>query len=397
MKRIHRRSSQGSRRGFALALSCFLGACGSSTGNGGGADGGQADGGGAAPGTTPSLVASPGQLALRVEKARRPSTDGKSGDLQVRITLANGIGGAPVPLNALLFNVKTDAGILFAGAPVTGTSWVGGPACSAAVSISEGASYTCALAFSLEGLSLPIALSYSTPATLAPGALDAGLDQRTVTEPLNVEACVTCGSACTYTDVDELNCGACGVDIASQSGLECRSGAVACTMAGLSPCGTIGSGIQCVDLTKNPHNCGACGHELQSGQVCSGSSTSCAPGLTSCSGNCVDLKSDRANCGACGALVPDAHTCTNGASTCVQGTACGGACVDLQTDLDNCGACGAKVPTGGACVGGVKTCWNSTQCGTACIDLTTSFSNCGSCGHACPPSQLNTCAGSQCF
>jgi len=96
---------------------------------------------------------------------------------------------------------------------------------------------------------------------------------------------------------------------------------------------------------------------------------SCGSGLTYCSGNCVDLSSDYLNCGACGFACPSAGPdvatieCIGG--TCVQ-TACdpgyancsgGLECTDLSQDPDNCGACGNVCQSGdcssGSCTGAV--------------------------------------------
>ncbi|GEM_PF-1040999 len=71
---------------------------------------------------------------------------------------------------------------------------------------------------------------------------------------------------------------------------------------------------QCVDLTSNDKNCGACGKTCVAPQTCVKGVCKlvCSSGLTNCANNCVDLRSDEHNCGACG------HICLKGQS-CIDG------------------------------------------------------------------------------
>jgi hypothetical protein len=108
---------------------------------------------------------------------------------------------------------------------------------------------------------------------------------------------------------------------------------------------------------------------LAGGRLTVHAKQSCDSGLTYCSGNCVDLSSDYLNCGACGFACPSAGPdvatieCIGG--TCVQ-TACdpgyancagGLECTDLSQDSGNCGTCGNVCQSGvcssGSCTGAV--------------------------------------------
>jgi hypothetical protein len=100
-----------------------------------------------------------------------------------------------------------------------------------------------------------------------------------------------------------------------------------------------------VDLQSSPQNCGTCGHQCGTGEVCTAGAcaSECTSTQTDCSGACVNLQTDVNNCGACGHACGTGHVCNGGTCACPTGmTACGGACVDLMTDFNNCGACGTK-------------------------------------------------------
>jgi hypothetical protein len=69
---------------------------------------------------------------------------------------------------------------------------------------------------------------------------------------------------------------------------------------------------QCVDLTSNSANCGACGVVCQGGQTCQASACKCPVGQASCGGQCVNA--DRQHCGAACSVCPTDQIC--GASAC---------------------------------------------------------------------------------
>jgi hypothetical protein len=93
----------------------------------------------------------------------------------------------------------------------------------------------------------------------------------------------------------------------------------------------------CVDLTKDPQNCGKCGNSCQ-GDACQGGqcviSPGCPPNLTKCNGTCVNTSTDPKNCGGCNAPCPPGTACSGG--FCQGGCICGAIC--NYTDL------GAKIP-----------------------------------------------------
>ena len=160
----------------------------------------------------------------------------------------------------------------------------------------------------------------------------------------------------------------------------------------------------CVDLGKDPGNCGACGKACAASEVCS--SGLCAPvcggGTTKCGSSCADLTRDSSNCGSCGHGCLAGETCTAGscAVVCPSGTTkCGAACVDLAKDPGNCGACGTACGGATVCVGGacsVVCGGGTTKCGSSCVDTATDPANCGGCGvkcGGCTSCSAGACAG----
>jgi hypothetical protein len=90
----------------------------------------------------------------------------------------------------------------------------------------------------------------------------------------------------------------------------------------------------------------------------------CQPGFSNCRGQCVDVSQDRNNCGACATVCPERQSCCPTSSG-------GGQCVDTQTSTANCGGCGAACPAGLTC------------CGGRCVNSQTDDANCGGCGTVC--------------
>jgi hypothetical protein len=268
----------------------------------------------------PPLSAADGEVAIRVDQARRASSDGDYGYVYVAFTLANGANSPPASLNLALFSVKTSDG-LYVAASVSSPYWVDAEACNPAVSVGGGASASCALTFELEDSATPVELFYQTAGKIA----GTGSDQRSATAALTLEPCTQCGTDCTYLDYDPGHCGACdnalelayGDDNYQDISLACRRGKPVCPVEEeLTLCETVrydpgvpgGTPVyRCTDIQTSERNCGACGKVVEHGECIAGQPT-CGESetpYTTCGEKsyCVDLVNDRANCGTCG------HSC----------------------------------------------------------------------------------------
>ena len=168
-----------------------------------------------------------------------------------------------------------------------------------------------------------------TPSECAGCAEDCAADGRTC-----------CSATCVDTETDELNCGGCGV--------ACGDGQVCCggTCVGSDPdhcgdaCATCDGAELCCDgacVAQGPERCGSC--DGGCGATC------CDDGMHG--GACVNTDTDVANCGGCGVDCPSGDVCSNGVCCAAGETYCGGeSCTDLQTDRDNCGRCGRECQDG---------------------------------------------------
>jgi len=144
-------------------------------------------------------------------------------------------------------------------------------------------------------------------------------------------------------------------------------------------------GAGCVDLNVDDNNCGACGVSCNPAQVCMGGACTCPSLTTECGAECADTATDANNCGACG-------------NVCPSGCCMNGACSNLM-DTQNCGECGKACPPSQLCVAGVCVCpAGLTDCGPCidcgCVDLDIDPRNCGVCYTVCPAGQ--TCLNGQC-
>jgi hypothetical protein len=309
---------------LALAGALLTTACGSDgdkpadDGMGSDLDGGSPDGS-TEEEENPPLGAGKGEVALRVDQARRATRDGDVGYVNVAFTLANGSDSPPASLNLALFSVKTSSG-LYVMASATSPGWVEGEMCNPSVAVGAGASSACALAFELEDDQMPVELFYQTAGKIA----GTGSDQRSATAALTLEQCTPCGTDCTYLDRDTQNCGTCGnvlevgydENLNQNVTLECRKGKAACPSdePNLTGCvmrrydSGVPGGVEvlaCIDLNTTERHCGACDRRVEHGECVNGQA-SCSEGeYTTCGDDayCVDLTQDLANCGACG------HTC----------------------------------------------------------------------------------------
>ena len=167
-------------------------------------------------------------------------------------------------------------------------------------------------------------------------------------------------------------------------------------------CSKTQCGFECVDITTDPRNCGACAKPCAQGNVCVTGMcmVSCPMGLSQCNGTCANLDNDPSNCGMCKTICPKGNVCAAGKCGlgCPMGQdACSGSCVNLMSDAGNCGACAMACGQGSACVAGkcsVACPGGQDVCAGKCTYLTTDAANCGMCGNACGMGE--SCVGSAC-
>jgi hypothetical protein len=152
-------------------------------------------------------------------------------------------------------------------------------------------------------------------------------------------------------------------------------------------CGT-GAMAKCVDVTKDPQNCGACGTKCAASQFCAGSKCAdqCNAPFKLCGQFCVNLDTDHENCGTCGKGCTSEQECVNKACVkkCAIGlTPCGDTCADLTTNHEFCGDCNNACAMNDICSGGLCCSASQTSCMGQCVELQSSSDNCGQCGFAC--------------
>lgn len=113
----------------------------------------------------------------------------------------------------------------------------------------------------------------------------------------------------------------------------------------------------CVNTGTDPKNCGKCGTQCMTGEVCSlGKCTAgCAPGLTLCGG--ADASAPVVDSGT----GDDSSTGDSGAPSPSDAGASGAYCTNTGTDPDNCGGCGMSCGPNHMCTNGMC---SALVCGT---------------------------------
>ena len=126
-----------------------------------------------------------------------------------------------------------------------------------------------------------------------------------------------------------------------------------------APCITTTCHGVCVDVLRDPRNCGGCDVLCPIGILCAGGAClavgvdagpACAGAI--CAGVCVNTSLDPRNCGGCGHACDPTQTCFRGDCVCSFGNPCDGKCVDHLTDHDNCGFCEFKCAAVQTCIEG---------------------------------------------
>ncbi|MBI5534032.1 MAG: hypothetical protein HY898_15025 [Deltaproteobacteria bacterium] len=239
-----------------------------------------------------------------------------------------------------------------------------------------------------------------------------------------------------HTDVDPLNCGACGNScVFAHAQATCQAGGcvVAACSSGYADCdGLVSNGCE-VNLQANPEHCGSCPIDCNPDGgflICAAGNcepTTCTGATGECDGNLAtvcetDLNTALAHCGACGntcqfanaepaCLVGVCHLdhCVAPYDNC-DGNESNGCETNTTTSLLHCGSCSNSCQGGqnasATCVNGIcgMQCYpgfgncdgaSATGCET---DLQSTAQHCGACAAACPtrPNSTPLCSAGAC-
>jgi hypothetical protein len=166
------------------------------------------------------------------------------------------------------------------------------------------------------------------------------------------------GYACINMATDPFHCGT--PPVACDTGEICMAGACLCGPAGMRcPAGqTCSATAGCIDTMTDPMNCGALGTACRTGERCTNGMCGCsAPGVRCmpgslingcgeecCGGTCIQV--DDYNCGACGMQCSSTQVCQRTLAGVLRCGVSGGFAMDCQADTD------AAPSDGGATDGG---------------------------------------------
>lgn len=170
------------------------------------------------------------------------------------------------------------------------------------------------------------------------------------------DAGLLCDNACVDPLTDPDHCGDC--DVVCGAGEACVAGTCSSVCSdSLSVCDR-----SCVDLATDLEHCGQCGEHCDDGgacvagycqdacmeqcdderELCVDGACQCREGFTQCGDTCVDLRRDPSNCGACGndcGGLPCGDFDCQAAGCPGFPDQCGDSCTDVSSDPLHCGGC----------------------------------------------------------